>query len=669
MIRTGVFIGVDRTGQLQQLSDAAAGARRMYDWAVAQGMPPTTHAKLITDEGGARVDPDQIYDAIAAIVNGPGADQLLLYFAGHGVNISRNEYWLLTDAPVRTSAAVNVSGSVELARYCGIQHVVVISDACRVAPDGIQAQSVRGEEVFPNIGASDRAKPVDQFFACFLGKTAAELKDPTAAAGNYSALYTNAMLDALHGKRIEILEPSETAGDACRYVRPRALENWLEEEIPRRVKALKLEKKVNQNPDAIITSDKSWVARIEEVALRAAAAAPPPHPPPPPAAAAPPPSLPTPAGAPRAAPGAPAAAVPSAATDAGDTACPRCGTRYPRDAKFCSKDGTRLGSPSADKTAAYSIPAAAARMERAGADVKALTHQIVRSAARGDRKSLGHVLEQAQAAPQQEAQQLAGSVERIAKPFGPDHFETECGIKVRGARIVEFFAPRAQGQLLGNELVRIVGLEKPAASVLLRFEHGTGTVIPAMPGFLAALTFEDDDLVDVAYEPSANSWRWPMFKDRADEVRSLRAVAAASSRNGRFRLDKPDSRAIAQRMQYAKGIDPTLAVYAAYAYHDLGEGDRIREMANYLRNDVGVTLFDLALLGRLLVDKEVRPPDAIVPFTPMLAQGWALLRANRVRLHPALRELERTTLDSLWSLYEPAGVDMLAAALASGDVR
>src|SRR5882724_2050704 len=179
MIRAGVFIGVDRTGDLQVLKDAAAGARRMHDWALTQGMVDKSYAKLITDAGGKKVGPDSIYDAIKEIIDGPGADQLIVYFAGHGVNINRSEHWLLSDAPVRTSAAVNVSGSVELARYCGIKHIVFFSDACRVAPDGLQAQNVRGEDVFPNDGKADRSQPVDQFFACVLGRTAAEIKDPT----------------------------------------------------------------------------------------------------------------------------------------------------------------------------------------------------------------------------------------------------------------------------------------------------------------------------------------------------------------------------------------------------------------------------------------------------------------------------------------------------------
>src|ERR1700704_4919926 len=174
MIRAGVFIGVDQAGGLQRLNDAAAGAQRMHAWAVEQGMKDGTQAKLITDAAG-KVTPDQIFDAIDAITKGAGVDQLILYFAGHGVNISRNEHWLLSDAPGNPGAAVDVTESVEFARFGEIQHVVVVSDACRVAPEGIQAQSVRGASVFANLEpAGAKSKPVDQFFACALGRTAAE---------------------------------------------------------------------------------------------------------------------------------------------------------------------------------------------------------------------------------------------------------------------------------------------------------------------------------------------------------------------------------------------------------------------------------------------------------------------------------------------------------------
>lgn len=589
MVRAGVFIGVDKTGNLQRLNDAAAGAKRMHEWALSQGMPDGTHAKLITDADGKKVHPDLIYDAIKEIIDGPGVDQLVLYFAGHGVNINRNEHWLLTDAPVKTSAAVNVSGSVELARYCGINHVVIFSDACRVAPEGLQAQNVRGVDVFPNEGAADRAKPVDQFFACFLGRTAAEIKDPASAASTYSALYTNALLDALNGQRRDVLEMLDVPGDTSFYVRPRNLEKYLEAEVLARVKKMKLEGKVNQNPDAIITSDANWLSRIIQ-----------------------------------------------------DTSA-----------------GPGIRKALAPGPIRERVP-----------NLQSVARNLVRSAANGDERALGRQLEAGRTARVAGGMHLVETVEKIVAPFGPDHFETQCGIKVRGARMIEFYSPRAHAELLGAEgdVLRVNPTNDPATSVLITFDEGVGAVIPAIRGFIAALTFDDGELVDVAYEPSANDWRWDMYKDSAARVRALRAVAASSSQHGRFRLEQDDAIKIAQDMQYAKGIDPTLAVYAAYAYHDLQASQRIRDMSGYLSGDIGVTFFDLALLSRKLVDKSVVVSDHIVPFFPLLSQGWALLGANRVRLHPALQGIENNMRDSLWSLFDEAGLRKLSQAMHTGDV-
>lgn len=599
MVRAGVFIGVDRTGGLTPLKDAASGAERMYRWAIGQGMTDGSHAVLITDAKRAKVRGDLICDAIEKVLGGAGVDQLIVYFAGHGVIANRSEQWLLSDAPTRTSAAVDLVGSVELARRCiGAQHVIFISDACRVAAEGIQGQRVRGIDIFPNLDVQGPAHPVDQFFACAMGTTASETRDPANAAKAYSALYTSAFLDGLQGAFPPVLSPGTAAGDDHQYVMPYELGEYLIDEIPRRIESLQLEHEVNQIPEALVLSRNVWISRLKRAGL--------PHPDPP----------------------------------------------SPRLLHWGA------GKPQSP------VPGP-------GRVLRTTAQTMLHSAIAGDQPSLNLTLQQAHAgAPIVSA--LARSTEQLSQPFGPMHFETECGIKVRGARIAGFDAPNVKAELLGHDgqLLRVTHIDSPS-SVLLQFDHGCATLIPVIPEFMAALTFDDDGrrLVDVAYEPSDNTWRWNRFRARAEEVRALRAVAASSTRLGRFRLDQANGIAVAQRMQYAKGIDPTLAIYAGYAYHDLQELERIRDMSGFLQNDIGVTLFDLALLGRTLVGKSVQPPDRIVPFTPLLSQGWSLLRANRVRMHPALEGLEYDVLDSLWSLYDESGWRKLLRALKTGEVR
>ena len=218
-------------------------------------------------------------------------------------------------------------------------------------------------------------------------------------------------------------------------------------------------------------------------------------------------------------------------------------------------------------------------------------------------------------------------------------------------------------------MLQVSGIEGHAASVVLRFKGNVGAVVPAISGFLTALTFEDGELADVAFEPSANTSRGDLYKDHADEMRTLRAIAASAAQHGRFRLEKADAASVARKMRYAKNIDPALALYAAYALHDLQDVERIRQMSSHLRDEVGVTLFDLALLGRTLLGQSVDRSSGIVPFVPLLSQGWSLLRAHRVRLHPALDGVDLTVRQSMWSLFDAPGIAMLTRALSSGDVR
>jgi hypothetical protein len=168
---------------------------------------------------------------------------------------------------------------------------------------------------------------------------------------------------------------------------------------------------------------------------------------------------------------------------------------------------------------------------------------------------------------------------------------------------------------------------RPGASVLLVLKTGAGILLPAIPEFLATLTMKDGELVDVAYEPSENTWRWPEYQRHAQEIRALRAVAAASMAQGVFKLDLDDAFLIAQRMQYAKGLDPSLAVYAAHAYHDLQRTELIRQMIGYLSEDLGAPLFDVALLARALDNKMVNTTSNILSAVPLLSQGWAFLSA------------------------------------------
>lgn len=599
MVRAGVFVGVDHSGPLEPLQDAAAGASRMYEWALSQHMGDM--AELITDAKG-KVTPGIIFDAIQdklARCPSSALEHLVLYFAGHGVNINRCEQWLLSDAPVSSNAAVNVKGSAELAAYCGIGGITIISDACRVAPEGIQAQWVRGMDVFPNNAASTRARPVDQFFACELGATAAEVRDPVGAAKEYEAIYTRVFLEALQGHRPDLLDGPT---DGWLFLRPAALIDYLADEVPRRLKERGLHYRINQQPESLVMVHKGWLSRFGADSVASA---------------------------------------------------DRVATSITGIESLFRTTGAP-GAEEAMKEACVPPAFTPELLVRLGvtqnADEVLKTFQGLASEAHGP------------------CADFAGSAVDLATPFGSSHFETQCGIKIRGARIVEFQVKQARGELLPpDDVLRIYPFQRPGACVALRFEGNTGTVVPVLPGFITALTLDRNELVDVALEPSENAPRWQDYANHAEDIRALRGLAAAASRHGRFRLRVGDAPGIAKKMQYARIFDPALSVYAAHAYHELQELDRIGEMDDHQRNELQVSFFDLEMLARRLLGRRIVPELGVVPFIPMLSQGWALLRAHGIALPPQLEGIERRMRDSVWSLFDGEGVDQLARALMEGD--
>lgn len=598
MSRAAILIGVDRTGDLPLLRDAAKGARRVARWALSQGIGGD-RLVVLTDENGGSVTIDAVKKAIDGMVDcDDPPDQLIVYFAGHGVNIGYSEYWLLSDAPRNSQAAVNVAGSEVLARYCGIAHVLMVSDACRTAAEGVRAQRITGSEIFPNESVSDFESPVDQFYACALGRPALEVRDPKTSTREFSALYTDALLEGLSGRRHDLLEWSRDGAQAAAFVRPRKLKTWLAEAVRRRMDELDLQTRAIQVPDARITSDpQAWVARLLQADLPAPA--------------------------------------PAIADDDRSGPARRSGT------------GSGVGTGRAS-----------------GETVASASASLLRSALRGAPGL-------ARGAHTLAAAMLADAVEKTATPFGPDHHETQCGFKVRGARFVEAVSMVATTELFTapGDVVRVQPGPPQGASVLLVLDSGNGVLLPAVPQFLTALTLVDGELVDVAYEPSANTPRWNDFVPRAREVRTLRSIASASSRNGVFRLEGDDALEIAQRMQFGKCADPSLAVYASYAYSHMRRKDLLLQMSRYMRAELGARFFDLALHAGELDGKRVGEEPGLLSPLPLMTQGWALLGAHRVALPGGLEGLRSTLMPSLWTLFDRSGVHELRAAMQRRDLQ
>ena len=427
----------------------------MAAWSRTQRFDPIV---TITDKGGKAVGIEDIKREVATIVAQGTTEQLIVYFAGHGINVAGAERWLLSGAPQDSGAAVNLEGSVELAYHCGIDHVVFISDACRTAAKGIQAQRVKGGDIFPNEAPSGAEKAVDQFWACLVGNPALEVEDSAVAVEEYRALYTDELLDALRGTKLDILELD---GNEV-VVHPHRLKRSLPTAVAERIRALKMQGTPIQIPDARITSEpQAWLAR---------------HAPP------------------------FAGWLPTA---------------QPQGRRGL---GLRLAEEPAE-------------------NVEAVSAALLRNAVSRDNAGLAKVVDRARVSG------VAGT--------GPSSTLTRActsrSVRVEStATLPSRSAERASLKRIPSTagwrrwrpgIVLLDRVARPGTNVLLVFAEGSGAVLPAIPGFIGALTVEHGAVVDVIYEPVENSDRGRIFQSRAPGLRALSAVAASATRNGVFRLD------------------------------------------------------------------------------------------------------------------------------------
>jgi len=114
-----------------------------------------------------------------------------------------------------------------------------------------------------------------------------------------------------------------------------------------------------------------------------------------------------------------------------------------------------------------------------------------------------------------------------------------------------------------------------------------------------------------------------------------------------------------------KGVDPSLALYAAYAYHDLQRRDLIKEMQSFLRDDLGLAFFDIALLSG---DR----PGGLPGRTGCCRHSQCSLKAGpccrrfRVKLPGFLSSsFNNICCRALWTMFDQGGVAKLTAAIQS----
>ncbi|UPK17577.1 caspase family protein [Bradyrhizobium sp. 131] len=276
----------------------------------------------------------------------------------------------------------------------------------------------------------------------------------------------------------------------------------------------------------------------------------------------------------------------------------------------------------------------------------------------------------------------ASELSRVQREFldtkKADSFDTETGFFVVGASVRAVWIAGDQGGDIadagdGRErpaMIKIPGTYRQPVTTALIFEDGSGTVVAALPGFIGSLTVRGGQVTSVAYAPSPQSSRRDEYAGENARLEELRALAAASAKLGVFRIEgdkeaRTDAgRRLANQIRVLKSVDPTLGIYAAYAYADANLPDQVSSVQSYMRGDLGADLFDVALLADRLTGQRIEElRNSVVPFCPMLTQGWQLLRVREVSLAENVQRARDSLRPGLWTTFGPPGMEFIGRAI------
>ncbi len=267
-------------------------------------------------------------------------------------------------------------------------------------------------------------------------------------------------------------------------------------------------------------------------------------------------------------------------------------------------------------------------------------------------------------------------IANLLKVKGRESFETGTGFTVVGVDVARATVTNSDCDLFedfGAQQIRVRESRdaKHAQSTLIQFGNGSGVLLAVLPGLIGTLVMEEGRVVTVSYTPSRHTSKYEEYEAVADEVEARRALAAVAARNGMFHLKEDcDFGGPEDWLRSGKGVDPTLGLYACYAYARTGSLDQVESVYEHMHSQPDPVPFDVALLANKLPRQErlLQSGRLIAPFCPMLTQGWAILEPYYDVLPSVVQKVGGQLLPGLWTTFLPDGVELLWAAITKGEL-
>ncbi|WJV65739.1 caspase family protein [Pectobacteriaceae bacterium CE70] len=632
-----VAVGVNRTGvlTLEELKGAAAGAHEFADWLRQQtlfGVEPII--KVITDDEGS-VTSRNIQNAVQEMINDGGLDLMILYFSGHGiVKNGDSEQVLLSEVSQYPDEAIDITATIKQAQKLRIPHIVIISDACRnaVDPFGPLGQVSGKTAILSTSFKGVRRPKVDVFYATEPSQTAKEYK------GN--GFFTQVLLEALIESPPDVCE--QWPGFSTPVIPTWRLEDYLYELVPTR--AHQHMPSFDQFPQIDTSSRQPLFLGYP---------------------------------------------MPKQADSPVSVSIP---DQF--NADFLKQDedvDMFIHSEKQNRLHDNEFPTKRANLANAGEYRKIIGLKNLKPSPARRRSEafvkLTSSLNKNRVIPDNLLDEVGinEEVQRNLKTSRASHsLQFMTGYYITGAEVTQVLDCSGRSlsiQTIDHALHSVINLEEATVrapySVIIMFRTGTMAVLPIMSGYIGTIGVTDGLINTLTFRISRlNPLYESLRRGYQPLIEQRQAIVAALASSGKLRLlGKSSAQNMARVSRADKHLDPTLGIYASYAYvlagHDANAKSILRSFQRYQMNFTPSSPipFDCGLLGGAFGATSA-PSSHYAPFCPMMSLGWSLFDTDtdNSSLPSVVLDAGKHRLNAEWSTFLIKDSTSLIEAFIGGEL-
>ncbi|RZJ72570.1 caspase family protein [Flavobacterium sp.] len=616
-----ICIGVDKAKGLSPLTAAAEGAQKMETWAKSQSYDTS----LFTDKD-KDVELAAIFKDISTSIDSMKYESIIVFFSGHGqLRGPGQETWLLSSAKSNPNESINVVGSIDNARTCNVPHVTFISDACRLLPAEIALTSA-GSSIFP-IGEATQRVAVDIFYATRPGSAANEVSGLTSL--DRFGIFTKCLLEVLEGNHPSLLTCQSNPAsivDFYQIVELKKNKNYkqlskglwelhsikLDDFLIKLVKkkASTIKTTLSQEPDLILQhmANKPFLSAFDD--------------------------------------------------------------EVAKNLLLSQENESGALSNLSDKKINVLFQKQIAH---------SLNHPVFRitdsvSAQKNTKDNLfGLRLKYNEISNNNPNSQLVKGWAKILNADVLDSVDYRTGFVVEGTEVSDVIAATSPTISYTEKGTFVAIKDNNVSTALFILKNQESVPIMVLPGFIGHLIFRKGRLLTVNYSPSRkNAPKYREFERNKDKILWARAIVASAANEGLEYGTLFDSRTgsanetadfngIGSLLRREKSVDPSLGLYAAYAFRQQGNVEAIKSVLEYMEMEDQILPFDVVMLaGRLGSTRQM-----VGPFCPMLSSGWAYAHLFKDFLNPTLRLASENLVPNLWTTFNEEGTQILSEAISN----